>query len=124
MLIETSARIESASLAIALAKGVKYAKLAWLETIKVHMIQRKPQDGLNAWADANCIAGAFIFRVELKEQILRCSFHELDNARLAKGLAKLASVDVAAIGRIAANKATVDDCITLLQYALFGYPRF
>jgi hypothetical protein len=125
MLIETSAfAISNETLAGALAKGVKYAKLAWLENITVHAMQARPAAGVPAYADPACIAKPFLFRASLKGDMTHGKYFALDNARLAKGVAKLAAVNPQAFGRIMANKGTVADCISLLQFALFDRERF
>lgn len=125
MLIETNALvISNSTLAVALAKGVKYAKLAWLESIKIHALQRQPQAGALAWADAHCISGVFEFRCEIKGSQTHDKWFILDKAKLGKGLAKLATSNPEEFGRIASGKGRVEDCIILLQLALFGRERF
>ena len=130
MLIETRAQtITSAAIALALGKAVKYAIAdKWLGSMRVYAFQNKPKDGLDAWNDAGCISGAFEFRATLaspgnpSEQPGKV--WALDNGRVAKGLAKLASSQPDAFGRIVAQRATVADCTAFLQLALFGVERF
>lgn len=125
MLIETSAfAISNETLAAALGKGVKYAKLEWLEGVAIHALQARPAAGVAAYADAACIAKPFLFRAALKGDMTHGKYFALDNARLASGVAKLAASNPLAFGRIMANKGTVADCMALLQLALFGRERF
>ena len=122
MILETSIALTNANIAAALAKGVKYAKTdKWLATVKVHAMQRRPAEGLQAWEDGNVIAKPFTFRFELAGKDGEAGkVWALDEARLAKGMAKLAASNAPALGRIAQGKATVADAQEMLQLCLFG----
>jgi hypothetical protein len=129
MIVSTSLPVSSESLAAALAKGVKYAKAdGWVASVKALAMQVRAIDLATPYADAACIAAPFLFRVTESEDfvnpaIVPGNVHHLDNAKLAKGVAKLAAAYPDSYGRIATDKAQVNDCLTLLQLALYGYEK-
>lgn len=123
MIVETVTSLKPEALAKAIAIAVVKGRI--VRSVKVQALQRKPaSDDLPAWADAGCLASAFLFRVETGAHDKPGAVLVLDNERCAKGAAKLAASNPVAFGRIVEMKPTIADCVEFMHLALRGYtPR-
>lgn len=125
MLVSSASRLAPEALAIALAKGVKHAKRTFLGAVKAQAFQVRAPEGVEPFAYAPLLSGAFVLRVVLKgDEKEAGQVYNVTETHMAKGVAKLLAMDPAAFGRVSEGKGKVSDCVALVQLVTFGYERF
>ena len=127
MIIETAIALSPATLATVLATATESKACAhFLKGIKAYAYQKAPAAGEKAWTSPRVLGGSFTFRVELVSNANnnRGEWHTLDEMKLRRAVAMVASSYPDVYGKIAAGKATRAESCLFFQFALFGYIRF